>query len=62
VVWFLLDFGGTAPVKRIALRNLVLQDLFPDQQGIVQVLHLPDEARRTLYFAPGDASPQSLAF
>jgi len=62
VVWFLLDFAGTKPVTRISLRNLVLQEQFADQQNIVQVLHLPDEARQTLYFAPGDAKAQDLAF
>lgn len=62
IVWLLLDFAGAKPVKRLALRNLILQDQFTDQQNIVQVLHLPDEARQTLYFAPGDAKAQELSF
>jgi hypothetical protein len=62
MVWFVLEFTAVKPVKRLALRNVVLQEQFGDQQNIVQVMHLPDEARQTLYFAPGDATAQELAF
>jgi hypothetical protein len=41
---------------------VIFQETWGDQQNIVQVLHLPDEARRTLYFAPGDGKAQELAF
>ena len=62
IVWFVLDFPGARAVHRLALRNLVLQEVFADQQNIVQVMHLPDEARQTLYFAPGDAKAQEVGF
>jgi Domain of unknown function (DUF6702) len=62
IVWFVLDFPGTKPVKRLSLRNLILQEAFADQQNIVQLLHLPDEARQTLYFAPGDGKAQEVVF
>ena len=62
MVWFVLEFAAATPVKRLSLRNVVLQEQFGDQQNIVQVMHLPDEARQTLYFAPGDAKAQEMAF
>lgn len=62
VVWVLVDFPAAKPVTSIRLRNVIFHETWGDQQNIVQVLHLPDEARRTLYFAPGDPEPQELAF
>lgn len=62
VVWVLLDFPAAKPVTSIRLRNVIFHETWADQQNVVQVLHLPDEARQTLYFAPGDGKPQELAF
>jgi hypothetical protein len=62
VVWVLLDFPAPKPVGSIRLANLIFHETWADQQNIVQVLHLPDEARQTLYFAPGDRKAQELAF
>ena len=62
VVWVLLDFPAARPVRSIRLRNVIFHETWADQQNIVQVLHLPDEARQTLYFAPGDGKAQELAF
>jgi hypothetical protein len=62
VVWVLLDFPAAKPVASIRLRNVIFHETWADQQNIVQVLHLPDEARQTLYFAPGDGKAQELAF
>ncbi|MCU0620545.1 MAG: hypothetical protein MUC69_03470 [Gemmatimonadales bacterium] len=60
VVWVLLDFPAQAPVRRVRLRNVIFMETWPDQQNIVQVLLLPAEERRTLYFAPGDARAQEV--
>ena len=60
VVWVLLDFPAAAPVRTIRLRNVIFMETWGDQQNIVQVLLLPGEERRTLYFAPGDARAQEL--
>jgi hypothetical protein len=62
VVWVLVDFPSAKPVRSIRLRNVIFHETWGDQQNIVQVLHLPDESRRTLYFAPGDGKAQELAF
>lgn len=62
VVWVLVDFPAAKPVRSIRLRNVIFHETWADQQNIVQVLHLPDEARQTLYFAPGDGKAQELAF
>ena len=62
VVWVLVDFPTTQPVRRIRLRNAIFQETWGDQQNIVQVLHLPGEERQTLYFAPGDGKAQELSF
>ncbi|HEX5820058.1 MAG TPA: DUF6702 family protein [Gemmatimonadales bacterium] len=62
MVWFVLEYAAAKPVRRLSLRNVILQEQFGDQQNIVQVMHLPDEARQTLYFAPGDAKAQELRF
>jgi hypothetical protein len=62
VVWVLVDFPAAQPVRALRLRNVIFMETWGDQQNIVQVLHLPGEERRTLYFAPGDTKPQELAF
>lgn len=60
VVWVLVAYAARGPASSLRLRNVIFMETWGDQQNIVQVLRLPSEERRTLYFAPGDARAQEL--
>ena len=62
VVWYILEGELPAPVRRLLIRNALMFELFRDQQNIVQLLRLPGETHRTLYFAATDPSEQRLEF
>ena len=62
VVWYVLEGGLDRPAARIVLMNGLLFDAFRDQQNILQLLTLPGETRRTLYFIASDPRDQQLSF
>lgn len=61
VVWYVLEGGLVRPADRIRVLNGVLFELFRDQQNIVQLLRLPEDRRRTLYFTAQDPREQVFA-
>lgn len=61
VVWYVLEGGLERPAGRLMVLNGVLFELFRDQQNIVQLLRLPEDRRRTLYFTAQDPREQAFA-
>lgn len=62
VIWYVLEGAAPARVGRLTLLNGLMFELFRDQQNIMQLLRLPGETRRTLYFAATDPREQRLEF
>jgi hypothetical protein len=62
VVWYVLEGGLERPASRIVVLNGLLFEIFADQQNILQLLRLPDDQRRTLYFTASDPRAQRLEF
>jgi len=62
VVWYVLE--GTIPrvPKRLTVLNGLLFEVLDDQQNIVQLLKLPGEERRTLYFTAGEPREQVVEY
>lgn len=61
VVWYVLEGGLERPASQLMMLNGVLFELFRDQQNIVQLLRLPEDRRRTLYFTAQDPQEQAFA-
>lgn len=53
MVWVLLEYRAPSPVKRLAVKNEILFELFDNQQNLVHLLALPSGERRTMYFVAG---------
>ncbi len=62
VVWYVLEASLEQPATKLVMLNGLLFDAFKDQQNIVQLLRLPGDARRTLYFTAVDPRAQTVAF
>lgn len=62
VVWYVVEGRVERPVSRLVLRQGLFFDLYRDQQNIVQLLRMPGEERRTLYFAALDPRDQVVEF
>jgi len=62
VVWYVLEGETTQPVRRLVVRQGLFFEMFRDQQNIVQLLRMPGEERRTLYFAALDPRDQTVEF
>ena len=62
VVWYVLEAQVAATPSRLTMLNALLFEVFDDQQNIVQVLRLPGEDRRTLYFNAREPQTQALRF
>jgi len=62
VVWYLMEGTVERPVSRLVLRQGLFFDMYRDQQNIVQLLRMPGEERRTLYFSAQDPREQVLTF
>ncbi|MFL5574839.1 MAG: DUF6702 family protein [Gemmatimonadaceae bacterium] len=58
--WYVVELPAPRQPNRLALRNTLLFDTFPDQQNVVAVLRMPGERRSTLYFAAGDGKEYAL--
>jgi len=61
VVFYVLEGELPRAPDRLRLRHGVLCEVFDDQQNIIEVLRLPDNRRRTLYFTARDQRPQEFA-
>ena len=62
VVWYVLEGTLDRPVDRIVMQQGLFFELFRDQQNIVQLLRMPGEERRTLYFTALDPRDQTVQF
>ena len=60
VVWYILEGEVAAAPRRLVVLDGLLFETFDDQQNIVQILELPADQRRTLYFTSRDPRPQQL--
>lgn len=60
VVWYVLEGRLDRPAARVVLLNGLLFESFRDQQNIVQLLWLPGDNRRTLYFTATDPREQAI--
>jgi len=62
VMWYVLEAELAAPATRLTILNGVMFEQFRDQQNIVQLLRLPGDRRRTLYFTASDPREQTISF
>ena len=62
IVWYMLEGGLERPASRIVILDGLLFEVFTDQQNILQLLRLPEDQRRTLYFSASDPREQHLEF
>jgi hypothetical protein len=62
IVWYLLEGALQQPARRIVILNGLLFEVFADQQNILQLLRLPQDQRRTLYFTASDPREQRIQF
>lgn len=56
VWWYRVQYRADGPIRSLAITNTVLFELFDDQRNLLKLIHFPDEAQRTYYFAPGEDS------
>ncbi len=56
VWWYRMQYRAEEPIRSLAIVNTILFELFDDQRNLLKVIHFPDEAQRTYYFAPGEDS------
>jgi hypothetical protein len=61
-VWYVLEGALQQPAQRIVVLNGLLFEVFADQQNILQLLRLPQDQRRTLYFTASDPREQRIEF
>jgi hypothetical protein len=62
VVWYVLEGTVLRPPTRLKILHALLFETYGDQQNIVQLLRLPEDQRRTLYFTAGDAREQVVVY
>jgi Domain of unknown function (DUF6702) len=62
IVWYVLEGGLERPASRIVVLDGLLFEVFTDQQNILQLLRMPEDQRRTLYFTASDPREQRLEF
>jgi hypothetical protein len=60
--WYVVQFTARQPVRRLAISNQLLFELFRDQQNLVTILKAPGDNRWSLYFAAGDTKEQVVVF
>ncbi len=53
MVWVLVQYRVPATVRRLAVKDEILFEMFDNQQNLVHLLVLPSGERRTLYFVAG---------
>ena len=60
--WYLVEFRAAKPIQTLAVKYELMFEVFDDQRNIVSVVKMPGEARRSLYFAPGERGEQVVRF
>jgi hypothetical protein len=60
--WYVVQFTARQPVRRLAISNQLLFEVFRDQQNLVTILKAPGDNRWSLYFAAGDTKEQVVVF
>lgn len=60
--WYLVELRAASPIHTLAVRYELMFEQFDDQRNIVSILKMPGEARRSLYFAPGERGEQVVKF
>lgn len=58
VIWYVLESEAPRPIARLGVLNGLMFELYRDQQNLMQVLRLPGENRKTLYFVSTDPREQ----
>jgi hypothetical protein len=58
--WYLVEMRAARAIRRASLRDVLLFEVFPDQQNVVAALIEPRSRRRSLYFVPDGAAAQRL--
>ncbi len=61
VAWYVLEGDAPAGGTRLTVYDALLFEVFPDQQNLFQLLRLPENRQRTLYFNARDPRPQAFA-
>jgi hypothetical protein len=59
---YMVQWESAAPITSITTRNGALMELFPDQQNLVKVKHLPSGKEQTLFYSGGTATDQTIRF
>ena len=62
VVWYVLEGTVPHPPARLTILHALLFETYGDQQNIVQLLRLPGDERKTLYFTARDAREQTVVY
>lgn len=60
--WYLVEFRAAKPIQTLAVKFELMFEQFDDQRNIVSIVKMPGEARRSLYFAPGERGEQVVRF
>lgn len=60
VVWYVLEGEAPRPIDRLGVLNGLMFELYRDQQNLMQVLRLPANERKTLYFVSTDPREQTI--
>ena len=59
---YMVQWQSPIPIASITARNGALMELFPDQQNLVKVKHLPSGQEQTLFYSGGTATDQTVRF
>lgn len=60
VFWYVLESEAPRAIAQLGVLNGLMFELYRDQQNIMQVLRMPGEDRKTLYFVSTDPREQVL--
>lgn len=58
VLWYVLEGEAPRPIARLGVLNGLMFELYRDQQNLMQVLRMPANDRKTLYFVSTDPREQ----
>jgi hypothetical protein len=59
---YTVQWQSPVPITSVTARNGALMELFPDQQNLVKVKHLPSGKEQTLFYSGGTATDQTVRF
>lgn len=58
--WYVVEFKAPRPIAELTLRHELMFELFGDQRNIVALVHMPHQARYSMYFAAGESRAQTV--